>query len=121
MKTIFAVERTVEEKDKKSTKLSYYITSLGNDLKDLLERTREHWKIESMRWLLDMTYSEDTNRTANEISQKNLNVLRKLGLNVHKQYLKNINEKKPNIRKNMFKCMLNDELLFEVITNITKL
>lgn len=121
MKTVFAVERTIEENDKTSVELSYYITSLGNELKDLLERTREHWKIESMHWLLDMTYSEDTNRTANEMAQKNLNVLRKLGLSVHKQYLKNINEKKPNIRKNMFKCMLNDELLFEVIANITNL
>lgn len=121
IKNIFAVERIIEEKGKTSKEISYYITSLECELKELLNYTREHWKIESMHWLLDMTYSEDKCRVISEIAQKNLNALRKLGLSVHKKYLKDTNAKRPNIRKNMFKCLLNNKTLIEVLTNVTKL
>lgn len=119
LKNIFAIERTIEENNKTSKEISYYITSLDCELKELLEYTREHWKIESMHWQLDMTYSEDKCRVISETAQKNLNVLRKLGLSVHKNYLANINAKRPNIKKNMFKSLLNDKTLIEVLSNIT--
>ena len=38
-----------------------------------------------------------------------------MGIGIHKNYLKN---KKQTVKSNMFNCLLNDNLLLEVIGNI---
>ncbi|MDR0606284.1 MAG: ISAs1 family transposase, partial [Bacteroidales bacterium] len=58
---------------------SYYISSLDETPEKLLQTVREHWKIESMHWLLDVVFSEDECRLKNYEGQKTLNSFRKLG------------------------------------------
>lgn len=71
-----------------------------------------------MHYILDVSYNEDACRVYTKNAQENLNIYRKMGVSIHKKYLK---DKKKTVKSNMFNCLLNDELLLEVIGNITEL
>lgn len=115
LKAIFAVKRITQTQNKKSCELSYYITSKGDaTAEELLHICREHWKIESMHWLLDVTFSEDACRLLSENGQKTLNILRKLALMLHKQYMAK-QTKKNSLKKNLLKCLMSDVLLCNVL------
>lgn len=85
--SIFSVERKVITKNGTSEETSYYITSLCTSAEKLLEISRGHWKIESMHWILDVVFSEDSSAVLSENSLKPLNILRKFALMVHKKYV----------------------------------
>lgn len=116
LKKIFAVKREVERNGEKTTEVSCYLSSKNASAGELLRYTRNHWQIESMHHILDVTYDEDRCKLLTKRAQENLNIFRKTGVSVHKKYLK---EKKQTIKSNMFNCLLNDKLLLEVIGNIT--
>lgn len=116
LKKIFAVKREVEKNGKKTTEISCYLSSKNTTAEKLLSYTRKHWEIESMHHILDVTYDEDRCKLLTKKAQENLNIFRKMGISIHKNYLK---EKKQTVKSNMFNCLLNDNLLLEVIGNIT--
>lgn len=117
LKKIFAVKREVEKNGEKTTEISCYLSSKNATAEELLRYTRNHWQIESMHHILDVTYDEDRCKLLTQRAQENINIFRKTGISVHKKYLK---DKKQTIKSNMFNCLLNDKLLLEVIGNITK-
>ena len=47
-------------------------------------------------------------------NQENLNIFRKRGISIHKNYLK---DKKQKVKSNMFNCLLNNNLLIEILQN----
>lgn len=116
LKKIFAVKREVEKDGKISKEMSCYLSSKNTTAEQLLRYTRNHWQIESMHHILDVTYDEDRCKLLSQRAQENLNIFRKMGISLHKNYLKN---KKQTVKSNMFNCLLNDNLLLEVIENIT--
>ena len=116
IKKIFAVKREVERNGNKTTEISCYLSSKNTTAENLLSYTRKHWEIESMHHILDVTYDEDRCKLLTQRAQENLNIFRKTGISIHKNYLK---EKKQTVKSNMFNCLLNDNLLLEVIGNIT--
>ena len=118
LKKIFAVKREYEKDGEKTTEISCYLSSKNTTAEKLLSYTRNHWKIESMHHILDVTYNEDKCKLQQQKAQENLNIFRKMGISIHKNYLKN---KKKSIRSNMFNCLIDDEYLMEIIGNITKL
>ena len=118
LKKIFAVVREVEKDNKVTKEISCYLSSRNTTAENLLSYTRKHWEIESMHHILDVTYDEDRCKLLSQRAQENLNIFRKMGVSIHKNYLKN---KKQTVKSNMFNCLLNDKLLLEVIGNITKL
>lgn len=118
LKKIFAVVREVEKDGKKTKEISCYLSSKNTNAEKLLAYTRKHWEIESMHHILDVTYDEDRCKLLTQRAQENLNIFRKMGISIHKKYLKN---KKQTVKSNMFNCLLNDKLLLEVIGNITTL
>lgn len=118
LKKIFAVVREVEKNNKKTKEISCYLSSKNTTAENLLSYTRKHWEIESMHHILDVTYNEDRCKILSQKAQENLNIFRKMGISIHKGYLKN---KKQTVKSSMFNCLLNDNLLLEVIGNITKL
>jgi len=118
LKKIFAVKREVEKDEKKTTEISCYLSSKNTSAENLLSYTRKHWEIESMHHILDVTYDEDKCRLQSKKAQENLNIFRKMGISIHKQFLKN---KKKSIRSNMFNCLIDDNYLLEVVGNITEL
>ena len=114
LKSIFAINRKTKKADVVSDETNYYISSLEVPPERFLEIVREHWKIESLHWQLDMTFSEDKCRVISPNGQKTLNVFRKLALSLHKSYTANL-KKKTSMRKNMFNCLLNDKLLIDLL------
>jgi predicted transposase YbfD/YdcC len=66
IKSIFAVRRIVEAKHGISDEICYYISSLDAPPEKMLHTVRSHWKIESMHWLLDVTFSEDDYSASSE-------------------------------------------------------
>lgn len=118
LKKIFAVVREVEKENKVTKEISCYLSSKNTTAENLLSYTRKHWEIESMHHILDVTYDEDRCKLLSQRGQENLNIFRKMGISIHKNYLKN---KKQTVKSNMFNCLLNDNLLLEVIGNITSL
>ena len=115
LKKIFAVVREVEKDNKVTKEISCYLSSKNTTAENLLSYTRKHWEIESMHHILDVTYDEDRCKLLSQRAQENLNIFRKMGISIHKNYLKN---KKQTVKSNMFNCLLNDNLLLEVIGNI---
>ncbi len=117
LKTTVCVERIVKEQSKKRHELSYYITSLDAPAEELLYIIREHWKIESMHWMLDVIFSEDQRRFSSENAHKTLNAMRKYALAIHKHFLAHTG-KKSSIKSNMLACLMDHKLFIQLLENL---
>ena len=92
----FMVHRQVESKDKTTEETAFYITSLDAPPERLLQLSREHWKIESLHWMLDVVFSEDDCRILSPNGQKTMNVFRKFAFSkIRKHIYTRIFEPKP--------------------------
>ena len=114
LKCIGAIRTEFEEEDKKTSEWHYYISSRNLTAEELLHHARMEWSVESMHWLLDVHFEEDYCRVENKNVQQNLNMLRKLAINVIKQY-KERSESKRAISKIMFDCLLDPSFICSVI------
>lgn len=112
LKKVFAIKREVERDGEKTTETSCYLSSRNATAEQLMTYTRNHWQIESMHHILDVTYDEDKCRLLTQRAQENVNIFRKMGISIHKNYLEN---KKQTVKSNMFNCLLNDALLTEIL------
>lgn len=112
LKKIFAVKREIEKDGKKTKEVSCYLSSKNTNAENLLAYTRKHWQIESMHHILDVTYNEDRCKLLTQRAQENLNIFRKMGVSVHKNYLK---DKKQTVKSSMFNCLLNNSQLLEIL------
>lgn len=111
---IGAIHTEFEEQDKKTSEWHYYISSRNLTAEELLHHARMEWSVESMHWLLDVHFEEDYCRVENKNVQQNLNMLRKLAINIIKQY-KERSESKRAISKIMFDCLLDPSFICSVI------
>ena len=117
LKAVFAVRRIVTSKGKTTDETSYYITSNDTTPEELLRIVREHWKIESLHWLLDVTFSEDECRVLSENGQKTLNIFRKLALMLHKRFIHSL-ARKVSVKANLLKCLMDDNHLCRLIDSL---
>jgi len=62
---------------------------------ELLRHARLEWTVETMHWLLDVHFQEDFFRAFDKNVQQNMNILRKLALNVMRTYQAKSVSKKP--------------------------
>lgn len=87
LQSVIKVTATVEEKlsGKKSEETRWYISSLALNAQQALNAVRRHWQVESMHWMLDMTFREDESRIRRGSGALAFNVLRKIALNLFKQ------------------------------------
>lgn len=106
LRCVFSIERTVETENKRTQETSYYISSLDESEDRLMDIVREHWKVEYMHWMLDVTFSEDSCRFISENAQKSLNSMRKCALAVHKNFLYNTH-KKSSVKSSMLSALIN--------------
>ena len=81
-----AIHREFEKNNEKSSEWHYYISSAQLTAESLLRHARMEWQIESMHWLLDVHFAEDKTRICDVKTQKNLNLMRKIVLNLVKDY-----------------------------------
>src|SRR5512144_1789613 len=76
---MIAAERFIG--DALSVETRYYLSSLPNDAKLLNEAVRSHWAVEnSLHWVLDVTFHEDSSRIRKENAPENFGLLRRLAL-----------------------------------------
>jgi predicted transposase YbfD/YdcC len=84
LKGVGMVEREVEIAGKITRETSYYIGSIKS-IKEFEKAARNHWKIESMHWSLDVTYGEDANRTRRGTAPQNMALLKRIAFNIAKK------------------------------------
>ena len=98
----------------------YYITSLyDSELKEFIKAIRNEWIIENnLHWHLDVTFKEDKNLTSEKTAQKNLNILRKLGLNILKMAQPLYKVSLKNIRLQL--CMNFENEFYKILALLDK-
>ena len=103
IKSIGLVTREYTLNGRRTTDTRYFITDLAADeIKDFAKAVRDEWAVENnLHWHLDYTFKEDYSKTYMKNAQANLNILRKLALNILKlvQPLYNVSLKR--IRKKL--------------------
>lgn len=112
LKKIFAIKREIEQNDKKTTETSCYLSSKDTNAENLMKYARNHWKIEGMHHILDVSYNEDRCKLLTKKAQENINIFRKMSISVHKNAKKN---KKQTVKSSMFNCLLSDAHLLEIL------
>jgi predicted transposase YbfD/YdcC len=85
-KGIGMVESIRDDGKKVTTERRYFIASLQGDVKAFAKAVRSHWGIEnSLHWVLDVSFSEDANRTRKGNRPENYSILRHIALNMLRQ------------------------------------
>ena len=85
IKSIIMTRNTITGSDG-STRVEerYFISSLPTNIEEAERAVRGHWMVESYHWHLDVTFREDGNHTLEKQASYNLNIIRKLALNMLK-------------------------------------
>jgi len=81
--------------------------------KKMLHHARLEWSVETMHYFLDVHYLEDSCRLRERNSQRNLNMARKISLNLIGRYKEVTNSKKP-LSHIMLRCLLELDTLTQV-------
>ena len=116
LRSVYAVRRKTVTPWGKGVETSYYLSSLAVPCEEMLRIVREHWKIESMHWMLDVVFTEDECMILSPNGQKAMNIFRKLALALHKNYISDLPQKtKPSMRRNMRRSMMNEKLFLAVL------
>ena len=87
LKSIIKVTAQVHDKStsQETTETRWYISSLGLNAEQALNAVRSHWQVESMHWMLDMTFREDESRIRKNRGPLAFNVMRKIAMALFKQ------------------------------------
>ena len=116
LKSIAMTRNTIIKNDVETTEIRYFISSLTLDVNEIARAIRKHWMVESVHWHLDVTFREDSNRTLEKQAAFNLNIIRKLALNVLKIY--DAGKKSMSLRMKRFAIGTNSEKHIESILNL---
>jgi len=106
-----AVRITTHADGTQTDEVRYYMLSRFLSGKRFSEAVRAHWGIESMHWVLDVTFREDESRTRDRILANNLSWLRRFAVTLLKRH-----PIKDSIRGKMIRCLMNTQFLDEVLT-----
>ena len=80
------VESIRDDGKKVTTERRYFIASLPSEVKSFAQAVRSHGGIEnSLHWVLDVSFSEDANRTRKGNTPENFSILRHIALNILRQ------------------------------------
>lgn len=102
---IGAIHTEFEKSGKKSSEWHYYISSAPLRADALLTHARLEWGVEAMHWLLDVHFAEDKTRVWDMNVQKTLNIMRKIALNLARNFKAKSNVKFPIsgiLKRNLF-------------------
>jgi predicted transposase YbfD/YdcC len=106
-----AVRITTHADGTQSDEVRYYMLSRFLSGKRFGEAVRSHWGIESMHWVLDVTFREDESRTRERTLANNLSWLRRFAVTLLKRH-----PAQDSIRGKMICCLMNTLFLEEVLT-----
>lgn len=107
------VRSRVTKGDQVTTESRFFITSL-TDVERFAHATRAHWGIEnSLHWCLDVTFREDRSRIRKDHSAQNMSVVRRLVLNILKNYPEKI-----SLARKRRRCSYDDLFLARVLLSV---
>jgi len=86
LRSIAMTRNTVSKDGRITTEARYFISSLSTGVSEVARAIRGHWMVESYHWHLDVTFREDDNHTLEKQAAYNLNIIRKLALNMLKLF-----------------------------------
>lgn len=102
---IGAIHTEFTKGDKLSSEWHYYISSRKLSPDELLKHERLEWAVESMHWLLDVHFQEDKTKVWDMNVQEVLNIMRKIALNLAREYKNRFEPRKPIsgiLKRNLF-------------------
>lgn len=87
LKSVIQITSEVHDKSTgaDSVETRWYLSSLGLNAEQALSCVRSHWQVESMHWVLDMTFREDESRIRKAQGPLMFNVMRKIAMALFKQ------------------------------------
>lgn len=80
IKTLVKVLSRTEHHDRCSFDTRYFISSAPPNVERMANAVRGHWGVESMHWLLDVTFGDDQSRYRTGHGAKNMAVVRRFAL-----------------------------------------
>ena len=116
LRSIAMTRNTITKNGVTTTESRYFISSLPPDAKEIARAIRGHWMVESHHHHLDVTFREDDNHTLEKQASFNLNILRKLALNVLK--IVDIGKKTMSLKLKRFSIGTNPEKHLDSILNL---
>ena len=106
LQSVIKIESTRHQvlSDKTTKETRYYISSLKTTADRFNGLVRGHWAIEnSLHWVLDMTFSEDSSRIRKGNADENFSTIRRIAINILK-----LNKKKASLNVKRKSAGLND-------------
>jgi predicted transposase YbfD/YdcC len=107
----YAIRLTQHDDGRETSEVRYYIASRYLSGKRFAEAVRGHWGIESMHWVLDVTFREDDSRTRERTLGNNLSWLRRFAVTLLKRH-----PVEDSLRGKMLRCGYDTDFLAEVLT-----
>jgi predicted transposase YbfD/YdcC len=107
----YAMRWTQHADGHETSEVRYYIATRYLSGKRFAEAVRGHWSIESMHWVLDVTFREDDSRTRERTLGNNLSWLRRFAVTLLKRHPAD-----DSIRGKMLRCGYSTDFLTEVLT-----
>jgi predicted transposase YbfD/YdcC len=106
----YALRWTEHPDGRHTSEVRYYLCTRYLSGKRFAEAVRGHWSIESMHWVLDVTFREDDSRTRERTLGNNLSWLRRFAVTLLKRH-----PAKDSIRGKMLRCGYSTGFLTEVL------
>jgi predicted transposase YbfD/YdcC len=107
----YALRWTTHADGAQTSEVRYYLSTRYVSGKRFAEAVRGHWGIESMHWVLDVTFREDDSRTRERTLGNNLSWLRRFAVTLLKRH-----PIKDSIKGKMLRCCYSTDFLAEVLT-----
>lgn len=83
LQSVVMVESMRQTANQVAAEKRYFVSSLPADAKPLAHAIRSHWEIENrLHWCLDVTFGEDACRARTDHAPQNLNIVRKIAMNL---------------------------------------
>lgn len=98
--------------NEQTVKIRYFISSIERTAKEYSVIIKDHWKVETMHWYLDVTFREDDCTVSNTNAVENLNIFRKTALALIKKYKK---ETKRSVKNYRYQLSQDKKLLKELL------
>ncbi len=114
--SVIEIKRSTISKGKLSEATNYYISSSKETPEKLMKSIRDHWKIESMHWTMDVVFKEDNSSMRKGNIPANMAIIRRFVLNILGQ-MKHDKESKPML---MYKIGWSDDYLHKFIQKLVK-
>jgi predicted transposase YbfD/YdcC len=106
----YAFRMTKHNDGTETIEVRYYIASRYLSGQRFSEAVRGHWSIESLHWILDVTFREDDNRTRERTLGNNLSWLRRFAVTLLKRH-----PQQDSVRGKMQAAAFNTGFLTEVL------